>query len=277
MARTQSSSTSARRGNGGGFAFGPAAVRVDPGTTVRWEWTGEGGTHNVVATDDAYGSDLLSDPGETFEHSFDSDGVSLYVCGPHEAMGMKGAVVVGDADIGAGTADLEYVAREPGYDGWFDETAGFQGTVDWRGREEVRIGVGATADGVAAFSPPAVHVDPGTRVIWEWAGGDATHAVVADDDSYASPDRSSGSWGLVFDGTGISKYASAAAPDAMRGVVVVGDVFGSVHDVTTRQLTLLGAVGMGLLSPLAFGVFLWLRGRDTPPDAGDVAKPRPGT
>ncbi|MXR22371.1 hypothetical protein GRX66_17930, partial [Halobacterium sp. PCN9] len=91
------------------------------------------------------------------------------------------------------------------------------------------------------------------------------------------PDRSSGSWGLVFDGTGISKYASAAAPDAMRGVVVVGDVFGSVHDVTTRQLTLLGAVGMGLLSPLAFGVFLWLRGRDTPPDAGDVAKPRPGT
>ena len=27
-------------GNGGDFAFKPAAVRVDPGTTVVWEWTG---------------------------------------------------------------------------------------------------------------------------------------------------------------------------------------------------------------------------------------------
>jgi halocyanin-like protein len=36
-------------GNGAGFGFGPAVVRVDPGTTVTWEWTGEGGQHDVVA------------------------------------------------------------------------------------------------------------------------------------------------------------------------------------------------------------------------------------
>lgn len=253
------------QGNGGGFAFGPAAIRVDPGTTVLWEWTGDGGLHNVVAKDDAYGSDLLEDQGETFEHTFENEGVSRYVCVPHEAMGMKAAVVIGDVDVGASTADLAYVEREPSYGSWFDKTPGFEGTVDWRGREEVRIEVGVDADGVPAFSPPAIHVDPGTHVIWAWTGGESAHAVVADDDSYTSPERTSGSWGLAFDGTGISKYASSAHPDTMRGAVVVGDVFASVHDVTTRQLALAGAVGMGLLSPLAFGVFLWLRDRSPKP------------
>ena len=36
-------------GNGGNFAFEPAAIRVSPGTTVNWTWTGNGGAHNVVA------------------------------------------------------------------------------------------------------------------------------------------------------------------------------------------------------------------------------------
>jgi len=35
-------------GAGGGYAFGPATVWVSPGTTITWEWTGEGGGHNVV-------------------------------------------------------------------------------------------------------------------------------------------------------------------------------------------------------------------------------------
>jgi len=39
-------------GNGGALAFGPAAVQVDPGTTVVREWTGEGGQHNVVVRDE---------------------------------------------------------------------------------------------------------------------------------------------------------------------------------------------------------------------------------
>jgi len=33
--------------NGGAYGFGPAAVHVDNGATVQWEWTGEGGGHNV--------------------------------------------------------------------------------------------------------------------------------------------------------------------------------------------------------------------------------------
>ncbi|MFC7157455.1 halocyanin domain-containing protein [Halomarina halobia] len=96
-------------GNGGAFAFEPAAVRVDPGTTVVWEWSGEGGAHNVAADDGAYESDLLSRAGATYALTFDGRGVSRYVCAPHEAAGMKGAVVVGGA-TGGGPAVSPEVA-----------------------------------------------------------------------------------------------------------------------------------------------------------------------
>lgn len=84
------------QGNDGNFAFGPAAVRVDPGTTVVWEWTGDGGSHNVVAEDGSFESEMASEQGHTFERTFDEEGVFKYACSPHKAMGMKGAIVVGD-------------------------------------------------------------------------------------------------------------------------------------------------------------------------------------
>ncbi|WP_311173722.1 halocyanin domain-containing protein [Halobellus ordinarius] len=83
--------------NQGAFGFGPAAIRVTPGTTVTWEWTGAGSSHNVVDTDDAFGSELVEDSGHTFEHTFESEGTFTYVCVPHETLGMKGAVVVGES------------------------------------------------------------------------------------------------------------------------------------------------------------------------------------
>jgi halocyanin-like protein len=78
------------------FGFEPAAVRVSPGTTVTWEWTGEGGAHDVAAVDGSFGSALVDEPGHTFTHTFESAGVYRYACTPHEPLGMKGAVVVGD-------------------------------------------------------------------------------------------------------------------------------------------------------------------------------------
>ncbi|WP_256295952.1 halocyanin domain-containing protein [Haloarchaeobius salinus] len=81
--------------NGAFFGFGPAAVRVDQGTTVTWTWTGQGSTHNVVARHGAeFASEQTSEAGFTFEHVFDQPGTVLYVCEPHEGVGMKGAVVV---------------------------------------------------------------------------------------------------------------------------------------------------------------------------------------
>ena len=88
------------QGNDGAFAFGPAAVRVDSGTTVVWEWTGEGGQHNVVAEDGSFESELVGDEGHTFEFTPEDSGVFKYACGPHKAMGMKGALVVGDVELG---------------------------------------------------------------------------------------------------------------------------------------------------------------------------------
>ncbi|WP_132058799.1 halocyanin domain-containing protein [Halorussus amylolyticus] len=89
------------QGNGGGFAFGPAAVRIDPGTTVVWEWTGVGGSHNVATKDGAFESEMTDEEGHTFEYTADEEGVFRYVCVPHESMGMKGALVVGDTEVGA--------------------------------------------------------------------------------------------------------------------------------------------------------------------------------
>lgn len=100
-------------GSGDGFGFDPVAVRVDPGTTIVWEWTGAGGSHNVVENDGAFESELVGDAGYEFEHTFGNEGVYKYYCSPHEAMGMKGAVVVGDETSGAGTGTVSSASQDP--------------------------------------------------------------------------------------------------------------------------------------------------------------------
>jgi halocyanin-like protein len=80
--------------NGGGFGFGPAAVEVSRGTTVVWEWTGAGGSHNVVAEDGSFQSEYATRQGHTFEYTFEETGTYTYYCKPHINMGMKGAVRV---------------------------------------------------------------------------------------------------------------------------------------------------------------------------------------
>lgn len=81
-------------GGGGAFAYDPPAVRVSPGTTVVWTWTGAGGAHDVVATTGAFESALREASDERFTVTFDGDGVDPYYCTPHRALGMKGAVIV---------------------------------------------------------------------------------------------------------------------------------------------------------------------------------------
>lgn len=100
-------------GAGNGLSFDPPAVLVDPGTTIRWEWTGEGGEHNVHATDGPIplDSDLEDTAGFEYEFTVESDheGITRYVCVPHEAVHMKGAVAVGD-DI---VSEADLVEPEP--------------------------------------------------------------------------------------------------------------------------------------------------------------------
>ncbi|WP_158059235.1 halocyanin domain-containing protein [Halorussus halophilus] len=81
-------------GNNGAFGFGPAALEVASGTKVVWKWTGEGGAHNVVTDSGEFESEMKSEAGYTFSHTFESSGTYKYYCEPHKTMGMKGAIVV---------------------------------------------------------------------------------------------------------------------------------------------------------------------------------------
>ena len=83
-------------GNGGNLAFDPPAVHVDTGTTIVWEWTGEGSSHNVVEESGAFESDLSAEEGFTYEQTLSESGIVNYYCNPHRGQGMKASVVVGD-------------------------------------------------------------------------------------------------------------------------------------------------------------------------------------
>ena len=87
-----------------GLAFGPPAIHIDPGTTVTWEWTGNGGAHNVVANDGTFESGQTQTSG-TFDYTFEEDATHTYYCNPHQGAGMKGAVVVGSGGSGGGESD----------------------------------------------------------------------------------------------------------------------------------------------------------------------------
>jgi len=103
-----------------GLAFDPAAIHVDPGTTVVFEWTGEGGGHNVAEreADERYESERTDEAGTTYEVTYETDGISRYVCVPHIDNGMVGAVAVGDGegvpDITAGETTIGGAANGNG-------------------------------------------------------------------------------------------------------------------------------------------------------------------
>jgi hypothetical protein len=49
----------------------------------------------VAAENGDFESEMVGEAGDTFEQTFDEEGVYKYACTPHKPMGMKGAVVVG--------------------------------------------------------------------------------------------------------------------------------------------------------------------------------------
>jgi halocyanin-like protein len=94
-----------------GVSFDPPTIWVSPGTTIIWEWTGEGGGHNVVPEEGPAGfehSEIISEEGATYEYEVTEEdaGITTYKCIPHEGQGMKGGVAVGDdvetVEVGGG-------------------------------------------------------------------------------------------------------------------------------------------------------------------------------
>jgi halocyanin-like protein len=90
--------------NGGPYGYTPAAVHVDAGTTIQFEWTGNQ-EHNVVHQDGDFESDLYTAAGVNYEYTFEEDGIYNYYCTPHRGLGMKGSVVVGSDYPTAGGGD----------------------------------------------------------------------------------------------------------------------------------------------------------------------------
>lgn len=89
-------------GAGKGLAFDPPTLWVSPGTTVTWEWTGQGGAHNVVNESGPAALDSgspVSEEGHTYSFEFTEEHagkITDYKCEPHVGQGMRGAVAVGD-------------------------------------------------------------------------------------------------------------------------------------------------------------------------------------
>ena len=99
----QDSATIAVGAGAQGVAFDSPVTIVSTGTEVTWEWTGEGGAHNVVSdiNSGSVPSDFELDSGQaqssadtTYSFTFEETGVATYVCIPHRAVGMLGAVIV---------------------------------------------------------------------------------------------------------------------------------------------------------------------------------------
>ncbi|MFD1586352.1 halocyanin domain-containing protein [Halorientalis brevis] len=229
-----------------GLAFGPAAVHVDNGATVTWEWTGEGGAHTVVAEDGTFDSgNPVAEAGVNFEHTFERDGIYPYYCNPHKASGMLGAVVVG-TDYPTVASHADSTPTEPrdeppaeqspsdapttteseasGYDGYLDDVAPFDGVADATDASSATVTVGA-GDAAFAFDPPALRVTTETTVTWKWNGEGGAHNVVAEDGSFdsESPVAEAGvHFEHTFDETGVYKYYCAPHKALeMKGVVEV--------------------------------------------------------
>lgn len=92
--RTGQSTVTVSVGAEDGLKFSPPAIVVDQGTTVRWAWTGRGGSHNVVERDGRFESEFYNREGATYERAFAKTGVFPYYCEPHRQLGMKGGVRV---------------------------------------------------------------------------------------------------------------------------------------------------------------------------------------
>ena len=103
-----------------GLQFSPPAIYIEPGTTINFVWTGEGGAHNVVhdVSDPIFDSreehegDSIADEGFTYEFTYEDEheGAHPYVCTPHRTLEMKGVIVVGEENV---ETDLRALGETP--------------------------------------------------------------------------------------------------------------------------------------------------------------------
>lgn len=77
-----------------GFTFSEAELTIEPGTTV--EWINDDDIFHTITPDghSEWTRREMSVEGETFRHTFDTEGVFPYLCEPHESQGMTATITV---------------------------------------------------------------------------------------------------------------------------------------------------------------------------------------
>ncbi len=84
------------------YAFSPSTLTIQPGDTVIFE-NAQDDTHNMMidgapkGVDGMIMSPTLEQEGQTWSHTFKTEGTYSYHCHPHQALGMKGTIIVGAA------------------------------------------------------------------------------------------------------------------------------------------------------------------------------------
>lgn len=86
----------------GALSFKPSRLEIHSGDTVRWIQKDGYNDHNVVSypnripkKTETFEGPLLSTVGDSWSHTFDAPGTYEYHCHPHEALGMRGVIIVG--------------------------------------------------------------------------------------------------------------------------------------------------------------------------------------
>ena len=82
------------------------------------------------------------------------------------------------------------------------------------------VGEGPVTIKGIAFNPKEVHVKVGQQLIWNWDDNGLDHNVTADDNSFTSGRRSSGSWPYTFNKAGTIAY-HCEIHRQMHGTIVV--------------------------------------------------------
>jgi len=153
------------------FAFDPTKIWIDPGTTVTFSWQSVG--HNVLPkstpSDSGWeGYEPLENSGFTYSHTFETEGIYTYFCDPHEDLGMKGGIAVGEVGGGgeAGGGDDGGGNAPPAWPQYVNNAKG-GASEDARGQSEVTVEVGVGSSGLA-FVPTNLWIDPGTELTFSW-------------------------------------------------------------------------------------------------------------
>ncbi len=174
------------------FVFAPVNLVIARGDTVRWTMD-DAFPHTVTASDGSFDSGRLNQ-GQTFSRTFNQVGTFAYYCTLHGTAnggGMYGTVTVGEAG-----------APPPPTPTPLPPTAVPPTPTPL---PAAPAGTYNVQSGNNSFTPRSLTIVAGETVRWAMADG-KPHTVTASDNSWGSPELTSGTWSKTFSQAGTFTY-----------------------------------------------------------------------